>query len=192
MPKEVRDEMKPFGLCKDEFTDSGGWPHQIYVREARRMVSDFVMVEQHVRGTRAVPHPIGLGAYGVDIHGVRRIVINGQPTAEGSNGVGVPQPYSIGYGAIVPKAGEAENVFATFALSASHVAFGSIRMEPVFMTLSQAAATAAAMAIDDNVTVQKVDYAKLRRRLLADRVVVEWDTAKTVKPIGGDNRPKVE
>jgi hypothetical protein len=192
VPQEVRTEMSRFGLCKDEFTDSGGWPHQIYVREARRMVSDFVMVEQHVRGTRAVPSSIGLGAYGVDIHGMRRILINGQVQNEGSNGVAVPKPYSIGYGAIVPKAAECENLFATFAVSASHVAFGSIRMEPVFMILSQSAATAAAMAIDDKVPVQKVDYARLRNRLLAAKVVVEWDAAKAVKGIGGDNRPKGE
>jgi hypothetical protein len=192
VPQEVRTEMSRFGLCKDEFTDSGGWPHQIYVREARRMVSDFVMVEQHVRGERAVPNAIGLGAYGVDIHAMRRILINGHPQNEGSNGVPVPKPYSISYNAIVPKAAECENLYATFALSASHVAFGSIRMEPVFMILSQSAATAAAIAIDDRVSVQKVDYAKLRSRLLAARVMVEWDDSKAVKTIGADNRPKGE
>jgi hypothetical protein len=151
-----------------------------------------VMVEQHVRGQRAVPNPIGLGAYGVDIHAMRRILINGQPQNEGSNGVAVPKPYSIGYGAIVPKAAECENLFATFALSASHVAFGSIRMEPVFMILSQSAATAAAMAIDEKIAVQKVDYARLRARLNAARVMVEWDESRAVKGIGGDNRPKSE
>ena len=184
VPKEVREEMGRFGLCRDEFTGTAGWPHQIYVREARRMVGDFVMVEQHVRGQRAAPNSIGLGAYGVDIHGVRRIVIGGQPASEGSNGVPVPRPYPIGYGAIVPKAAECENLFVTFALSASHVAFGSIRMEPVFMTLSQAAATAAAIAIDEQVAVQNVDYAKLRRRLLADKVVLEWNTAPGQTPKG--------
>ena len=192
VPREVRDEMSRFGLCKDEFTDNRGWPHQLYVREARRMVSDFVMTEHHARGEKSAPNSVGLGAYGVDMHGVRRIVVNGQPANEGSNGVAVPRPYPIGYGAIVPKAAEAENLFVTFALSASHVAFGSIRMEPVFMTLSQSAATAAAIAIDDRVAAQKVDYGKLRKRLLADRVVLDWDAAKPVKSIGGDNRPKAE
>ena len=189
VPEAVRAEMSRFGLPKDEFTDNGGWPSQLYVREARRMVSDFVMTEHHVRGSRKAPHPVGLGAYGVDIHAVRRIVINGQPVNEGTIGVAVPAPYGIGYGAIVPKASECENLFATFALSASHVAFASIRMEPVFMTLSQSAATAAVIAIDDRVAVQQVDYAKLKARLLAARVVVEWD-AKSVAPIGADNRPK--
>jgi hypothetical protein len=190
VPEEVRREMGRFGLCKDEFTDSGGWPHQIYVREARRMVSDFVMVEQHVRGTRVAPNSIGLGAYGVDLHAVRRVVVDGRVVNEGSNGASVPKPYPIGYGAIVPKASEGENLLVAFAVSASHVAFGSIRMEPVFMTLSQSAATAASIAIDDGVPVQKVDYARLRQRLLADRVVLEWDAAKPVRSTGADNRRK--
>jgi hypothetical protein len=174
VPAAVREEMGRFGLPKDEFTDNGGWPHQIYVREARRMVSDFVMLEQHVRGTRLAPNSVGLGAYGVDLHAVRRIVVNGNPVNEGSNGVAVPRPYPIGYGAIVPKTTEVENLFVTFALSASHVAFGSIRMEPVFMTLSQSAATAAAIAIDDRVPVQQVNYAKLKEKLRTAQVVLDW------------------
>ena len=192
VPEAVRSEMSQFGLPKDEFTDNGGWPTQLYVREARRMIGDFVMTEHHVRGTRQAPDSVGLGAYGVDIHAVRRIVMNGQPVNEGTIGVAVPAPYAIGYRAIVPKASECENLLATFALSASHVAFASIRMEPVFMALSQAAATAAAIAIDDKVPVQKVDYAKLKQRLLAARAVVDWDAKKNVIPIGGDNRPKTK
>lgn len=174
VPEAVRAEMCRFGLCKDEFTDTGGWPHQLYVREARRMVSDFVMVEQHCAGERVAPNSIGLGAYGIDMHAVRRIVHNGQPVNEGTIGRRVPGPYPIGYGAVVPKQAECENLFVTFALSASHVAFGSIRMEPVFMILSQSAATAASIAIDDSVPVQKVNYDKLRKQLLADRQVLDW------------------
>jgi hypothetical protein len=174
VPAAVRGEMGRFGLTKDEFTDHGGWPHQLYVREARRMVGDFVMIEAHLRGGRPAPNSIGLGAYGIDIHAVRRIVVNGRPVNEGSNGVPVPQPYPIAYGAIVPKAAEAENFFATFALSASHVAFGSIRMEPVFMTLSQSAATAAVLALEAGVPVQKIDHARLRARLLAAKVALDW------------------
>ncbi|MFO1451932.1 MAG: FAD-dependent oxidoreductase [Opitutaceae bacterium] len=174
VPVAVRTEMSRFGLPRDEFPDNGGWPHQLYVREARRMVSDFVMTEHYVTGARQAPASIGLGAYGVDMHAVRRLVVQGQPVNEGSNGVHVPKPYPIGYGAIVPKATEAENLLVTFALSASHVAFGSIRMEPVFMTLSQSAATAAVIAIEDRVTVQRVDYTKLRTRLRAAAVVLDW------------------
>jgi hypothetical protein len=187
VPEVVRAEMSRFGLCRDEFVDQGGWPHQLYVREARRMVSDFVMTEHHVRGKEVAPNSIGLGAYGVDLHAVRRIVIDGRPVNEGSNGVTVPRPYPIGYGAIVPRQSEAENLFVTFAVSASHVAFGSIRMEPVFMTLSQSAAVAAVLAIDGRVPVQLVDYPGLRQRLRQNHVALDWSDARPVKPAGETN-----
>jgi hypothetical protein len=174
VPPAVREEMSRFGLCRDEFVDHGGWPHQLYVREARRMVGDFVMTEHHCRGQRTAPDSIGLGAYGIDMHAVRRIVHEGQPVNEGSNGVGTPRPYPIGYGAITPRATECDNLLATFAVSATHVAFGSIRMEPVFMTLSQSAAVAAGLAIEHDCAVQDVEYAELRERLLAAGQVLEW------------------
>ena len=173
-PPRVREETSRFGLCRDEFVDNAGWPHQLYVREARRMVGDFVMTEHHCTGQEVAPDSIGLGTYGIDMHGARRIVHDGQPVNEGSNSVSVPQPYPIAYRAIVPKQRECDNLLATFALSASHVAFGSIRMEPVFMTLSQSAATAASLAIDADRAVQDVAYPQLRERLLADGQVLEW------------------
>ena len=175
VPQKVRDDVKRFGLPKDEFTDNGGWPHQLYIREARRMVSDLVLTEHHTHGRQVAPHSIGLGSYGIDTHEVRRIVKDGAVTREGktAGGRGGFGPYEIGYGAIVPKAGECENLFVTFALSASHTAFSSIRMEPVFMVTSQSAATAACLALDDAVPVQQVDQAKLRARLLADGQMLE-------------------
>lgn len=179
VPQAVREEMARFGLCKDEFTDNHGWPHQIYVREARRMVSDFVMTEHHCRGSLTATNSIALGAYGTDMHAVRRIVHKGSPVNEGTNGVRVPNPYPIAYGSIVPRQSECENLFVTFALSASHVAFGSIRMEPVFMELSQSAATAACLAIDSNVTVQNVDYDSLRKQLITDGQVLDWPATDT-------------
>jgi hypothetical protein len=176
VPAKVREDMKRFGLPRDEFTDNGGWPHQLYIREARRMVSDLVLTEHHTFGKTVAPNPVSLGSYGTDTHEIRRIVKDGVVTREGktAGGRGGAGPYPIGYGAIVPKAGECENLFITFALSASHTAFSSIRMEPVFMVTSQSAATAAVLAIDDDVPVQKVDQAKLRARLLADQQVIEW------------------
>ncbi|MGB7160086.1 MAG: FAD-dependent oxidoreductase [Tepidisphaeraceae bacterium] len=173
VPQGVRDEMGRFGLCRDEFTDNGGWPHQLYVREARRMVSDFVMTEHHCTGGRAAPDPIGFGAYGMDIHAVRRIAHEGQAVNEGTRSPAVPAPYPIEYGAVTPKAAECENLLVPFALSASHVAFGSIRMEPTFMILSQSAATAACMAIDGKVPVQRVNYASLVQKLKTDGQVLE-------------------
>jgi hypothetical protein len=162
VPENVHREMQRFGLCKDEFARNGGWPHQLYVREARRLVSDFVMTQHHCQGRTLAPNSVGLAAYGIDIHAVRRIVHQGQPVNEGSNGGSVPRPYPIAYASLVPKAAECENLFVTFGLSASHVAFASIRMEPVFMILSQSAATAACLAIDGGVRVQDVRYDSLR------------------------------
>jgi hypothetical protein len=178
VPEKVRTQMARFGLCKDEFRDNGGWPHQLYVREARRMVSDLVMTEHHCRGKAVAPQPAALASYGMDIHEVRRIVHDGVVVREGKL-LGHPHiagPYPVGYGAIVPKAGECENLFVTFALSASHVAFGSIRMEPVFMALSQTAATAGCQALDAGVPVQSVDYGRLRERLLRDGQILERPT----------------
>jgi hypothetical protein len=172
VPQGVRDEMSKFGLCRDEFTDNGGWPHQLYVREARRMLSALVMTEHHCVGQRTAPDSIGMGAYGMDMHAVLRIAHEGQAENEGTRAPAVPGPYPIGYGAITPKADECTNLLVPFALSASHVAFGSIRMEPTFMILSQSAATAACLAIDDDVSVQDVNYAKLAAKLKADGQVL--------------------
>lgn len=176
VPQKVREDMKRFGLPKDEFKDNGGWPHQIYVREARRMVSDLVMTEHHTFGREVAPHSMGLGSYGTDTHEIRRIVKDGVVIREGKTALGRDgaPPYPIGYGALVPKQEECENLFVTFALSASHTAFSSIRMEPVFMITSQSAATAACYAIDDHVPVQKVDQAKLRTQLVKDKQILEW------------------
>jgi hypothetical protein len=176
VPAKVRGQMRRFGLPRDEFTENGGWPHQVYIREGRRMVSDLVMTENHTFGRQIAPHPVSLGSYGTDTHEIRRIVKDGVVTREGktATGRGGFGPYNIGYGAIVPKRGECENLFVTFALSASHTAFSSIRMEPVFMMTSQSAATAAVLAIDSGVAVQQLDHDALRARLDADGQVLEW------------------
>ncbi|MCX7008196.1 MAG: FAD-dependent oxidoreductase [Kiritimatiellaeota bacterium] len=154
VPAKVRTEMARFGLPRDEFTDNGGWPHQLYIREARRMVSDLVMIEHHTCGRKIAPQSVGLGSYGTDTHEIRRIVKDGVVAREGKTAGGRDgaPPYAIGYGAIVPKARECENLYVTFALSASHTAFSSIRMEPVFMVVSQSAATAACLALDAEAT----------------------------------------
>jgi hypothetical protein len=172
--------LRRFGLPRDEFVDSGGWPGQLYIREARRMVSDLVMTEHHTFGRQVAPSPMSLGSYGTDTHEIRRIVKDGVVIREGktATGRGGAPPYPIGYDAIVPKASECENLFVTFALSASHTAFSSIRMEPVFMATSQSAASAACLAIDEGVAVQQVNYERLRTRLNADKQVLEWKVAR--------------
>jgi hypothetical protein len=181
MPQDVQQMMRQWGLAKDEFKDNGNWPHQIYVREARRMVGTYVMTENELLKKRATPDSVGMGSYGIDSHNIQRYIIGSGPDAyvqnEGDIGVSTNGPYSIAYGSLVPKKGQADNLLVPVCVSSSHIAFGSIRMEPVFMILGQSAATAAVMAIDGNTTVQDVPYDKLRARLLKDNQVLEY-TAK--------------
>lgn len=178
VPAATRTAMQNLGWCKDEFTDSGGWGH-IYVREARRMVSDYVMIQQDCVSSRIAPEPIGLSAYTMDSHNCQRIVQGGVVKNEGDVQSSVPQPFGIAYRSIVPRVGECENLLVPWALSASHIAFGSIRMEPVFMILGQSAATAAAFAIDDGVSVQQLSYAKLALQLTADEQMLVWGDASS-------------
>jgi FAD dependent oxidoreductase len=174
VPQKIRDEMAKWGLAKDEFTDNGNWPHQIYVREARRMVSDYVMTEHDCRRTRVTPEPVGMGSYNMDSHNCARYVTpEGFVQNEGDIQVSPGGPYQISYKSIVPKAGECPNLLVPVCVASSHIAYGSIRMEPVFMVLGQSAATAAVLAIDDKVSVQKVDYAKLKERLIKDKQVLD-------------------
>lgn len=175
VPEDVRTEMAKWGLAKDEFVDNGHWPHQLYVREARRMVGRYVMTEHELLKRRPTPEPVGMGSYGIDSHNVQRYVTpEGWVQNEGDIGVSTQGPYQIAYGALVPKKGQADNLLVPVCVSSSHIAYGSIRMEPVFMILGQSAATAAALAIDLGMAVQDVPYEKLRARLLADGQVLEY------------------
>lgn len=184
VPPKIRDEMAKWGLAKDEFTDNGNWPHQIYVREARRLVSDYVMTEADCRRTRVTPEPIGMGSYNMDSHNCSRYVTpDGFVQNEGDIQVSPGGPYQISYKSIVPKVGECPNLLVPVCLSSSHIAYGSIRMEPVFMVLGQSAATAACIAIDDKCDVQKVEYAKLKERLLKDKQVLDLPRAKGTRGI---------
>ena len=169
VPKNIRGSVAAWGLAKDEFKDNGNWPYNLYVREARRMISDFVMTENHCRRKLPVEDSVGMGAYTLDSHNVQRFVQNGMVRNEGDiqSRLG-GKPYGISYRSIVPSARECENLLVPWALSSTHIAFGSIRMEPVFMILGQSAATAACIAIDENTSVQAVPYKKLRERLLKD------------------------
>lgn len=174
VPESLRREMKRWGPCRDEFQSGGGWPSQLYVREARRMVSDYVMTEHHCRGTKKAEDSVGLAAYNMDSHNCQRLVKNGRVENEGDVQVPPMSPYPISYRALVPKATECDNLLVPVCLSASHIAYGSIRMEPVFMILGQSAATAASLAIDGKTAVQRVDYGQLRARLLEGKQVLDW------------------
>jgi hypothetical protein len=174
VPVKVRNDMQRFGLPRDEFPETGGWPHQLYIREGRRMIGELVMTQHHTFGKQVAADPVSLGSYGTDCHEIRRIVKDGVVTREGKlgEGRGGAGPYGIGYRAILPKRAECDNLLVTFALSASHVAFASIRMEPVFMVTSQSAAAAAALAIDADCPLHAINTAALRARLLADGQVL--------------------
>ena len=179
VPEEVRSAISKWGLAKDEFEDNGNWPHQIYVREARRMIGEYVMTEHDCLGTRETPHPVGMGSYTMDSHNVQRYVDEeGFVRNEGDIGVKCP-PYEISYGSIVPKRDECSNLLVPVAVSSSHIAFGSIRMEPVFMILGQSAATAACMSIEKNISVQSLDYSDLEARLVADGQVLDYTGPRT-------------
>ena len=174
VPADVRDKMQQWGLPKDEFTDNGNWPHQLYIREARRMIGEFVMTEADALGKTKVPNPVGMGSYALDSHNTQRYVkADGYVQNEGDIGVHPDRPYSIAYGSILPKAKECQNLLVPICVSSSHIAYGSIRMEPVFMILGQSAATAAVLSIDNKISPQKLPYEKLKEVLLKDQQVLE-------------------
>ncbi len=179
VPDDVREPMSRWGLAKDEFTDNGNWPHQIYVREARRMVGPYVMTEHDCLCRVETPQSVGMGSYAMDSHHVQRYVTaDGFVQNEGDIGVRPPYPYMISYGSLTPKRNECTNLLVPVSLSSSHIAFGSIRMEPVFMILGQSAAVAAGMAIDGKCGVQEVDYPALKQKLLDKEQVLEWTGAR--------------
>lgn len=174
VPDDVRKAMSQWGLAKDEFVDNGNWPHQIYVREARRMVGKYVMTEHDCLGRKETPEAIGMGSYTMDSHNVQRYVTpEGFVQNEGDIGVKCP-PYRIAFGTVIPQKKECKNLLVPVAVSSSHIAFGSIRMEPVFMILGQTTATAACLSIDQQVAVQDLEYRLLRQRLLKDGQVLNY------------------
>ena len=177
VPERVRAEFQRLGLAKDEFTDNGNWPRQLYVREARRMISDYVMTEKNCTRAEVVTDSVGMGAYNMDSHNIQRYITReGFVRNEGDVQVRV-RPYPISFRSLRPKAAECTNLLTPTCLSSSHIAFGSIRMEPVFMVLGQSSATAAVHAIEQGVDIQKIDPKKLEARLVADGQVLDFDSA---------------
>ncbi|MDO5581882.1 MAG: FAD-dependent oxidoreductase [Planctomycetia bacterium] len=185
VPKDVREKMSVWGLAKDEFTDNGNWPWQIYVREARRMIGEYVVTENDCFGKEPDPSKkifagmkkygsAGRGSYALDSHNVRRYITpEGFVQNEGDIGVSPKKSYPVDYGALVPKRSECVNLLVPVCVSSSHIAFGSIRMEPVFMILGQSAATAACLAMDQNIPVQNLKYEDLSARLKKDGQILE-------------------
>jgi hypothetical protein len=175
VPEPIRKEMGSWGMTRDEFVDTGGWPHQMYIREARRMVGEYVVTQADCEHKRpAVGDSVGMGAYNMDSHNCQRIVKNGAVENEGDVQVKPSGPYAIPYRAITPKREECENLLVPICLSATHIAYGSIRMEPVFMVLGESSALAACQAIDEQKSVQEIDAAKFKKKLLDGGQVLEF------------------
>lgn len=187
VPETMRREVSRWGTCRDEFASEDGWQQQLYIREARRMVGSHVMTQHHCQGREIATRAIGLAAYTMDSHNVQRHVdSSGHVRNEGDVQVGGFSPYPIDYGSLVPKADECTNLLVPVCLSASHMAFGSIRMEPVFMVLGQTAATAAMQSVETKTSVQDVSYPELKERLIADDQVLEWTGPKRIATEGID------
>ncbi|WP_409013262.1 FAD-dependent oxidoreductase [Dyadobacter sp. CY343] len=192
VPEELRKSMLKWGYPKDEYTENGNWSPQLYIREARRMVGSYVMTQANCEGKEKVNDGVGMAAYTMDSHNIQRLVVDGNTKNEGNVEVGGFGPYPVSYRAIIPKESECKNLFVPVCLSATHIAYGSIRMEPVFMVLAQSSAVAAAMAIDAKVSVQQVDAQKLIKKLAADplangsvqQVLVDNENENAVKVTG--------
>jgi|APTNR8051073442_1049403.scaffolds.fasta_scaffold00090_26 hypothetical protein len=182
-------KVSQLGLPTNEYPETDGWPHELYVREARRMVSDFVLTQAHHDGTAPVVDPVGLANYAIDAHYSFRFPGNSGGTRVESGTFGATaNPWPISYRAIIPPASAAENLLVPWAISASHVAFCSMRMEPVFMVLSQSAATAAALAIDRGESVQALPYPLLRTHLVAGGQIPGDDPSTDVNEVIVDNQ----
>ncbi|QDU95241.1 FAD dependent oxidoreductase [Lignipirellula cremea] len=179
MPDNIRKEFARWGTCRDEFAREDGWQQQLYIREARRMIGEEVMTQHHCQGKKVADDAIGLAAYTMDSHHVQRYLnAQGQVQNEGDVEVGGFPPYGIAYGSLTPQQSQCENLLVPVCLSASHIAFGSIRMEPVFMVLGQTVATAALQAIASEKSVQAIDTGKLQKQLLADGQILAWPARK--------------
>jgi len=172
VPSDLQREMRSWGLPKDEFRDTEHWPFQLYVREARRMIGAYVMVQQDLQTQRTKPDPIGMGSYNSDSHNVQRISTpDGRVENEGNVEVPV-SPYQIPYRSIVPKPSEVQNLLVPVCFSATHVAYSSMRMEPQYMILGQAAGLAAYLAVQQQRDVQSIDTKKLQAILLEEKAVL--------------------
>lgn len=172
VPGRYQEAYGRWGLSRDEYPDTGHWPHQIYVREARRMVSDYVLNENDTQHRRKPDDPIGMGSYNMDSHNCQRFIRDGRVMNEGDVQLPPAGPYGVSYRSIVPSHGECGNLAVPVCLSASHIAFGSVRMEPAFMVLAESAVLAVKLALDRSCDLQEVPFSELRPRL--------WDAGQVI------------
>ena len=173
VPKALRAEAASWGLAADEFAATNHWPSQLYVREARRMVGDFVMTQRDIQDQLTKPDAIGMGSYNSDSHNVQRFA-QSDGTVQNEGNMEVPvKPYQIPYRVLLPKKKQATNLLVPVCVSSSHVAYSTLRMEPVYMIMGHAAGVAAKLAIDKGVAVQDIDTKALAERLANQGVVTE-------------------
>ena len=192
MPEHLRKQMLQWGYPKDEYLENRHWSPQMYVREARRMVGEYVMTQHNCEGREMITDAAGMAAYTMDSHNCQRVVVNGMVKNEGNVEIGGFGPYPISYRSLIPKKGECDNLLVPVCLSATHIAYGSIRMEPVFMVLAQSAAVAASIALDNGNDVHNVDIKKLQSILRTNplmngktpEVLVDNDDKAKVKTTG--------
>ena len=189
IPQPGRDEMQRWGLSKDEFADNDNWPRQLYVREARRMISDYVVTEHEAKGENPATDTVAIASYPLDSHGVTLFVDEAGILHRERGFYQGTKPFPVSYKAIRPRAEECTNLLVPGCLSASHAAYGSIRMEPVFIMLGHASGTAAALASERNVAVQDVPYDVLRTRLLAAKQILEYPFPKVGSASAGGQKP---
>jgi hypothetical protein len=178
LPVAIREQTRGFGLTPSEFATTSHWPHQLYIREGRRMITEHVITQHEATGRIAVPDPIAVASYVMDSHNAKRVLVDGHPRNEGNVQAPLSRPFGVSYRSIVPTASECSNLLVAAAVSASHVAFASVRMEPVFMTVGEAAGCAASYAISAGVAVQDVEYDVLRRDLAGSGGIVGWPTGE--------------
>ncbi|AXI10567.1 xanthan lyase [Oceanobacillus zhaokaii] len=182
VPLFVRQEVAQWGLPKDEFEETGNWPHQLYIRESRRMISDYVMTDNNCLGETVIEDSIGLASYQMDSHHVRRVLLDGKIVNEGD--VEIPiSPYPISYRSVRPRKEECTNLLVPVCLSSSHIAYGSIRMEPVFMIIGQSVGMAASLAFKNKLAVQDVDFEELKANLMKENQVLVWDNSIEDDPV---------
>lgn len=176
VPRVLRDEMSKWGLARDEFVDNGNWPYQLYIREGRRMVGDFVMTQRDIQTDLTKPDAIAMGSYNSDSHNVQRFE-QADRTVQNEGNMEVPvEPYQIPYRVMLPNRAQITNLLVPVCLSASHVTYSTLRMEPQYMMIGQAAGVAAALAISADVPVQEIDITALRRILKAEGMVEQYDS----------------
>lgn len=176
IPTDLQIEMNKWGLAKDEFTDNGNWPFQIYVRESRRLIGEFVMTENELLGKQKVSNPIGMGSYTMDSHNTQRYITpEGYVQNEGDIGIHPEQPYQIAMGSIIPKKEECRNLLVPVAVSSSHIAYGSIRMEPVFMIIGQSSGIIASMSIEKNRDIHELDYNEIKLKLIKEGQILIYN-----------------